>query len=291
MTCWFTFAFSQSFAKTEHPLIFFRASDSIWVYFNNRLVYSTQGWVVGMCIHPSVGIAAEKTLSLSTYVAGLSGSFYTIHVFASSRSCITQSDLFSIFHWRTSAPPQRELEPVLNFPLAITANNTNHTNVVWEGTKAIMGQGSVIQMEALRSDFYRFAMEFQFHSYSVESAMCIVIHGIQSMTPSTVRHGINVQRSTSSPCTMNGAMVAFMLTMRCTLQQRASRVAFSWIGYDDAAQNWVVYRVPREGVLNERVQVRVDLNVLYGYVRVFMKDMVNALMSSDEVCVAAVRDA
>lgn len=44
VTCWFTFAFTQTFAKTAHPQISFRASDSIWVYFNNRLVYSEQGW-------------------------------------------------------------------------------------------------------------------------------------------------------------------------------------------------------------------------------------------------------
>ena len=53
----------------------------------------------------------------------------------------------------------------------------------------------------------------------------------------------------------------------------------------------MVYRVAREGVPNERIQVRVDLNVLYGYVNVFMGDMTNPLMSSDEVRVAAKRDA
>ena len=52
----------------------------------------------------------------------------------------------------------------------------------------------------------------------------------------------------------------------------------------------MVYRVAREGVPNERIQVRVDLNVLYGYVKVFMTDMVNPLMSSDEVRIAAEPD-
>lgn len=53
----------------------------------------------------------------------------------------------------------------------------------------------------------------------------------------------------------------------------------------------MVYRVVREGVPNERIQVRVDLNVLYGYVKVFMGDMTNPLMSSDEVRVTAKREA
>lgn len=53
----------------------------------------------------------------------------------------------------------------------------------------------------------------------------------------------------------------------------------------------MVYRVAREGVPNERIQVRVDLNVLYGYVKVFMGDMTNPLMSSDEVRVTAKREA
>ena len=163
-----------------------------------------------------MGIAAERTLSLSTYVAGLSGSFYSIHVFASSRSCVTQPSLISFFHWRTSSPPQRELEPLLNRAFAMTASTTNHTKVVWEGAKATMEQGSVIEMEVMPSDFYRFDMDFQFHSYSVENAMCVVVHGLQSMTPSTIRHGVSVRRSASSPCTMNGAKVGFMLTVRCT---------------------------------------------------------------------------
>ena len=78
----------------------------------------------------------------------------------------------------------------------MTASTTNHTKVVWEGAKATMEQGSVIEMEV--------------------SAMCVVVHGLQSMTPSTIRHGVSVRRSASSPCTMNGAKVGFMLTVRCT---------------------------------------------------------------------------
>ena len=58
----------------------------------------------------------------------------------------------------------------------------------------------------------------------------------------------------------------------------------SWIGYDDEKHEWMMHRVTlAKWSLDERRQVRVDLNVLYGSLGVFVNDMDNAVMSHDEV--------
>lgn len=58
----------------------------------------------------------------------------------------------------------------------------------------------------------------------------------------------------------------------------------NWIGYDVDQNKWVMYRAEMERWReNEVRQLRVDLNVLYGWVNVFVNDMNNVLMSHDEV--------
>ena len=66
----------------------------------------------------------------------------------------------------------------------------------------------------------------------------------------------------------------------------------SWLGYDAEQTVWQVYRVGlKEWSLNERRRVRVDLNVLYGSLGVFVNDMNNTVMSHDEVGSGVWRDA
>ena len=43
LTCWFSFAFTETFAAAEKAWVSFHASDSIWVYFNNKLLTAHQG--------------------------------------------------------------------------------------------------------------------------------------------------------------------------------------------------------------------------------------------------------
>ena len=57
-----------------------------------------------------------------------------------------------------------------------------------------------------------------------------------------------------------------------------------WIGFDADQNQWVMYRVAMERWKeNESRRLRVDLNVLYGSVSVFVNDMTNVLMRHDEV--------
>lgn len=57
-----------------------------------------------------------------------------------------------------------------------------------------------------------------------------------------------------------------------------------WIGFDADQNQWVMYRVAMERWQeNESRRLRVDLNVLYGSVSVFVNDMTNVLMRHDEV--------
>ena len=212
LTCWFTFAFTETFAVTRRPWLSFRASDSIWVFFNNVLLTSHQGHSFSHPFTSSVGIDVEEHIDLTQRVTALSRGYYSLHVFAASRSCVTNASLFSSFHWTTSSPALSALEGLLNQQVVLTADNTEGAGVTWERGVALLSKDSFLRLALPQSPFYRVAAELQLHSFSVESYLCLVVHGVRATRPAAIRAGVDVGTLSASPCEMNGATVAVMLT-------------------------------------------------------------------------------
>lgn len=128
----------------------FRASDSIWVYFDGTLLTSHQGSFYFCCLSHRVGINAEERIDLSQHVAALSRPYYSLHVFAASRSCVTNSSLFSAFHWTTSTPAMPALEDHLNHHVTMTPDNTDSVDVTWAGGTATLQANSSCACSSLR---------------------------------------------------------------------------------------------------------------------------------------------
>lgn len=212
VTCWFTFAFTETFAATERSWVSFRASDSIWVYFDGTLLTSHQGSFYFCCLSHRVGINAEERIDLSQHVAALSRPYYSLHVFAASRSCVTNSSLFSAFHWTTSTPAMPALEDHLNHHVTMTPDNTDSVDVTWAGGTATLQANSFVRLQQPPAPFYRLEAELQIRSFSPESFLCLVVHGVRAMRPSVLRAGVDVGSLSTAPCEMSGATVAVMLT-------------------------------------------------------------------------------
>lgn len=160
-----------------------------------------------------MGINAEERIDLSSYVTDLSGDYYSLHVFAASRSCMTNASLFSSFYWVTSSPAAPALEDSINHQVLLTPESTESTGVVWENGTALLHMQSFIRLYHPQALFYRVEAELQIESISIDSYLCLVVHGVQATRPSVVRAGVTESVLSVVPCEMNGAKVAVILTV------------------------------------------------------------------------------
>lgn len=160
-----------------------------------------------------VGINAEERIDLSPYVTDLSGDYYSLHVFAASRSCMTNASLFSSFHWVTSSPAAPALEDLINHQVLLTPESTESTAVVWENGTALLRMQSFILLRHPQALFYRVEAELQMEAFSIDSYLCLVVHGVKATRPSALRTGVTENILPVVPCEMNGAKVAVMLTV------------------------------------------------------------------------------
>lgn len=144
-----------------------------------------------------------------------SGDYYSLHVFAASRSCVTNASLFSSFHWTTSSPAAPALEDLINHQVLMNPASTESIGVLWDNGTALLHLHSSFRLFHIQALFYRVEAELQLESSSLEDYLCLVVHGVQAIRPSVLRAGVAESVLSVLPCEMNDANVAVMVTTNC----------------------------------------------------------------------------
>ena len=205
---------------------------------------------------------------INQYISTIRRDYFSLHVFLISSSCSFDSSLSSQFYWETSDSPMIDFESSINTHTHIHSNSSVTTTGSWLDDQTLQ----LLYLNSLQFDlswnvFYQLSFNMQASfSASDNKGICILLHNLLMVVPTSLREGITMHYLSTSPCPVTSSSIA--------LYVQATSISLI-LATSSSSYSYTQYKVPIQADLLDGSihSVLINYNLLYQYVSVYIDNM------------------